>query len=135
MGKIDIIKSEEHIISQDHVSIFVSVTVNEATEGLLVKVTDNISIQEDFVKPPISKIKLIYAFTIWAKVTCLHSGLFNHLFLTWTLEFSTHFISLTFIKALILPHNYLKYLLVFIYFLSIYSNVIYFSVIVNNVDE
>lgn len=56
----------------------------------------------------------------------LHPGLFNHLFLNWTLKFSTHFISLIFIMALILPHNYLKYLLVFIYFLSICSNIIYF---------
>lgn len=56
-----------------------SVTMNEATEGLLVKFTDDISIQEDFVKPQINKIKLIYAFTIWVKVTC---HLFTQVFLT-----------------------------------------------------
>lgn len=77
MGNIDIIKSEEHIISQDHISRLVSVTMNEATEGLLVKFTDDISILEDFVKPQISKIKLIYAFTIW--VTC---HLFTQVFST-----------------------------------------------------
>ena len=53
--------------------------MNEVTEGLFVKYTDDISIQEDFVKPQINKIKLIYAFTIWLKVTC---HLFTQVFST-----------------------------------------------------
>lgn len=39
--KTDINKSEGHIIPQDKVSRFVSVNLNEATEGLLVKFTDD----------------------------------------------------------------------------------------------